>query len=196
MFRRRADGATVYNVENIASEPVWSITTMTAESAQKGGFSHFMLKEIYEQPEAIVKSVSPRIKKGLPDFSSDGIEEDFWRGVNNIQIVACGSAYHAGLVGKAAIEKMAKIPVEVDIASEFRYRNPLITDKDLVVIISQSGETADTLAALREAKSKGARVLSVVNVRINHWCYHHNGYGNKGGKYHDVFEKCTDNYYK
>lgn len=159
-----AEGATVYNTENIASEPVWSITTMTAESAQKGGFPHFMLKEIYEQPEAIVKSVSPRIKKGLPDFSSDGIEEDFWQNVKNIQIVACGSAYHAGLVGVRLLEDIAKVPAVSCIASEYRYHPPIATEGTLVIVISQSGETADTLAALRYAKEAGLPTLAIVNA--------------------------------
>lgn len=145
--------------------PVWSTTTMSAEAAQKGGYPHFMLKEIHEQPEAIVKSVSSRINtEGLPDFSSDGIDADFWKQVKNIQIVACGSAMHAGIVGSRFLEEYAGIPTNVYIASEYRYHPPLAVDGTLVIIISQSGETADSLAALRYAKSAGLPTLGIVNA--------------------------------
>lgn len=136
-----------------------------AASAERGGYEHFMIKEIHEQPEGIRNTLSQRLDDS-GRIKLDGIEmtrkeiENF----DKIYIVACGTAYHAGLVGKYAIEKFAKIPVEVDIASEFRYRDPFITDKTLFIAISQSGETLDTLEALREAKKKGARALSVVNV--------------------------------
>jgi glucosamine--fructose-6-phosphate aminotransferase (isomerizing) len=123
-----------------------------------------MLKEIFEQPGAIVKSVSPRIVNGLPNYSCDGISEDFWRSVKNIQIVACGSAIHAGIVGGKIIEEFAKIPTNVYIASEYRYNPPIALDGTLVIVISQSGETADTLAALRYAKSQGLPTLAVVNA--------------------------------
>ncbi|MDD7717965.1 MAG: glutamine--fructose-6-phosphate transaminase (isomerizing) [Eubacteriaceae bacterium] len=138
----------------------WSL-----EDAEKDGYEHFMLKEIYEQPKAIKETLNRRIDEN-DNITLDGITltkeqlEDF----NKVYIVACGTAYHAGLVGKYVIEKMARIPVEVDIASEFRYRDPFVDDKTLFIAISQSGETLDTLAALREAKSKGARILSIVNV--------------------------------
>ena len=154
----------VYKADGKSLTPAWSITTMTAESAQKGGYPHFMLKEIYEQPEAVVKSVSPRIKNGLPDFSADGIDEDFWKAVKNIQIVACGSAMHAGLVGIRLLEDIAKVPTVSCIASEYRYHPPLPVDGTLVVVISQSGETADTLAALRYAKEAGLPTLAIVNA--------------------------------
>ncbi|MBE6553715.1 MAG: glutamine--fructose-6-phosphate transaminase (isomerizing) [Ruminococcaceae bacterium] len=144
--------------------PTWSITSMTPESAQKSGFEHFMLKEIHEQPEAIVKSVSPRIKNGLPSFEADGISSDFWKQVKNIQIVACGSATHAGLVGGSVLERVAKVPAASYIASEYRYHPPIAVDGTLVVVISQSGETADTLAALRYAKSAGLPTLAIVNA--------------------------------
>ena len=147
-----------------AGAPMWSVTSITPEAAQKGGFSHFMLKEIHEQPEAILKSVSPRIKNGLPDFSCDGIYSDFWRRVNSIQIVACGSATHAGLAGGYFLEGIAKIPAASYIASEYRYTPPLATDGTLVILISQSGETADTLAALRYAKAQGLPTLAIVNA--------------------------------
>lgn len=138
--------------------------SFSAEQAQKGGYSHFMLKEIYEQPRAVCNTISPRLRGGVPDFTPDGIPDELLQNVKNIYITACGTAMHAGLVGKNVIERLARIPVHVDIASEFRYCNPLIGPGDLVVIISQSGETADTLAALRLAKEKGAKMLAIVNV--------------------------------
>jgi len=132
-------------------------------SAEKSGYEHFMLKEIHEQPEALRKTLRGRIKDGTVDFS-DLEFDDVFNNVKKIYIVACGTAYHAGLVGRLAIEKLAKIPVETDIASEFRYRDVLWSPGDLMIVISQSGETADTLAALREAKRNGIKVLAVTNV--------------------------------
>jgi glucosamine--fructose-6-phosphate aminotransferase (isomerizing) len=134
------------------------------EAAEKCGYEHFMLKEIHEQPTALKNTLNPRIKYGLPNLEEAGLTEETLNSFNNIFIVACGTAMHAGIVGKYVIEGLVRIPVTVDIASEFRYRNPIITDKDLVIIISQSGETADTLAALRLAKQKGAKTLAIVNV--------------------------------
>ncbi len=136
-----------------------------ADAAEKGGYEHFMLKEIHEQPEGLSETLNRRLNDdgtvNLDGIAMTGADiENF----NKVYIVACGTAYHAGLVGKAAIEKMVQIPVEVDVASEFRYRDPFVDDKTLFIAISQSGETLDTLAALREAKRKGARILSVVNV--------------------------------
>ena len=157
------DSAWIYDKKSAAT-PEWSVTTMTAESAQKGGYPHFMLKEIYEQPEAVKKSVSPRIKNGQPDFSTDGIDGDFWKKVKNIQIVACGSAMHAGLVGIRLLEDIAKVPTVSCIASEYRYHPPIATEGTLVIVISQSGETADTLAALRYAKENGLPTLAIVNA--------------------------------
>lgn len=138
----------------------WSL-----EDAEKDGYEHFMLKEIHEQPKAIRETLTRRLDEH-DNISLDGITltKEQLESFNKVYIVACGTAYHAGLVGKYVIEKMARIPVEVDIASEFRYRDPFVDDKTLFIAISQSGETLDTLAALREAKSKGARILSVVNV--------------------------------
>ena len=133
-------------------------------AAQKGGYKHFMIKEIHEQPAAIRNTVSPRVKDGLPDFTECGLTIDRIKSYRSIYIVGCGSAMHAGLVGKALIEKLARVPVVVDIASEFRYKDPIVTADDLVVIISQSGETADTLAALKLSKSIGADTFAVVNV--------------------------------
>ncbi|MGI5911663.1 MAG: glutamine--fructose-6-phosphate transaminase (isomerizing) [Syntrophomonadaceae bacterium] len=132
-------------------------------AAEKNGFEHFMLKEIHEQPEAIRKTLSGRIIDGKVDFSDLNLEQVF-QNIRKIFIVACGTAYHAGMVGRLAIEKIARIPVETDIASEFRYRDVLWQPGDLMIVISQSGETADTLAALREAKRHGIKVLAVTNV--------------------------------
>lgn len=139
--------------------------TWDADAAEKEGYDHFMLKEIHEQPKGISETLLRRLNED-DSINLDGIsmtKEDI-EGFNKVYIVACGTAYHAGLVGKLVIEKMARVPVEVDIASEFRYRDPFVDENTLFIAISQSGETLDTLAALREAKRKGARVLSVVNV--------------------------------
>ncbi|MCI5534521.1 MAG: glutamine--fructose-6-phosphate transaminase (isomerizing) [Firmicutes bacterium] len=139
--------------------------TWDVDAAEKEGYSHFMLKEIHEQPKAISETLSRRLdENGLIKLDGISLTKEELDGFSRIYIVACGTAYHAGLVGKKVIEKFAKIPVEVDVASEFRYREPLVDEKTLFIAISQSGETLDTLAALREAKSKGARILSVVNV--------------------------------
>lgn len=137
--------------------------TWDAVAAEKGGFEHFMLKEIHEQPEAIRKTMGGAIKDGRVDYS-DLEFDDVFKSTERIFIVACGTAYHAGVVGRLAIEKLAKIPVETDIASEFRYRDVLWKPGDLMMVISQSGETADTLAALREAKRRGVKVLAITNV--------------------------------
>ncbi len=138
--------------------------TWDVEQAQKDGYEHFMLKEIHEQPDALRHTVSPRVKNGLPDWTGDGLPQDFFARFNRIQIVACGTAMHAGMIGKSVMEKLARIPVEVDIASEFRYRDPILTEDTLVIIVSQSGETADSLAALRLAKARGLATLAIVNV--------------------------------
>ncbi|MCP1108683.1 glutamine--fructose-6-phosphate transaminase (isomerizing) [Ohessyouella blattaphilus] len=134
------------------------------DAAEKGGYEHFMLKEMYEQPKAITDTFSPRLKDGMIEIEELNMTEEEIKSIQKIMIVACGSAYHTGMTAKYVFEEMARIPVEVDVASEFRYRNPIITDNTLVMVISQSGETADTLAALREAKERGAKVLGVVNV--------------------------------
>ena len=135
------------------------------DSAEKGGYPHFMIKEIHEQPTAVKTTVTPRIEDGMPNLSECGITPATLRSVNNIFIVACGTAMHAGMVGKYVIEKLARVSVTVDIASEFRYREPLLGKDDLVVIISQSGETADSKAVLNLAKEMGAKTLAVVNVK-------------------------------
>lgn len=135
------------------------------EAAEKNGYPHFMIKEINEQPNAIKTTIMPRIKNGLPDLEKNGITQEKLRSFKNITIVACGTAMHAGMVGKYVIEDLARVPVTVDIASEFRYRNPIISEGDLVIIISQSGETADSLAAMRLAKQKEATTLAIVNAK-------------------------------
>ena len=137
----------------------WDVT-----KAQKGGFPHFMLKEIHEEPEAISHTVSAHLKDGLPFFGVEALDGDFLAKFNAIHIVACGTAMHAGLVGKNIIERICRVPVRVEIASEFRYRDPILHKDDLVILLSQSGETADTLAALRHVKAQGVYTLAVVNV--------------------------------
>lgn len=158
-------GVTVYAEDGtpIQKEPIE--VSWDSESAEKGGYEHFMIKEIMEQPTALQATISPRVDHN-GNVVLDGITltEEQLRGIDRIVILACGSAYHAGCVGKYVIEKIVRIPVEVDLASEFRYRDPLVNEHTLAIVISQSGETADTLAALREARRRGARVLSVVNV--------------------------------
>lgn len=134
------------------------------EAAEKGGYPHFMLKEIHEQPAAITATVSPRVEKGLPELRIPELTDEKLRSIRRVHLVGCGTAMHAGMVGKTAIEKLARVPAEVDIASEFRYRDPILDPEDLVIIISQSGETSDTLAALKLAKSRGVPVLAIVNV--------------------------------
>lgn len=134
------------------------------EAAEKGGYPHFMIKEIYEEPKAVSDSILPHINGGLPSILSDAISDDELSEFKRIHITACGSAMHVGLIAKSVIEKIARLPVEVSLASEFRYQNPIIDESDLVIIISQSGETADSLAALRLAKEKGAKTLGIVNV--------------------------------
>lgn len=159
------DNITIYNeAKRRVSRDVFHVDWNT-DAAEKAGYEHFMLKEIYEQPESIYETLTRRLNDN-GSINLDGIsmtKEDIDK-FNKIYIVACGTAYHAGLVGKLIVEKMVHIPVEVDVASEFRYRDPFVDKKTLFIAISQSGETLDTLAALREAKERGARILSVVNV--------------------------------
>ena len=162
--RLTEDQAAFYNIdkEEIQKEPVeikWD-----AEAAEKGGFEHFMMKEIHEQPKAVRDTINSYVADGRIDLSPVGLSDEEIRGISRLCIEACGSAYHVGVTAKYVIEDLAKIPVEVDLASEFRYRNPLLDKDSMVVIISQSGETADSLAALREAKSRGIRTLAIVNV--------------------------------
>ena len=155
---------TFYNIdrEEIEKEPVeikWD-----AEAAEKGGFEHFMMKEIHEQPRAVQDTINSAVKDGVIDLSAAGLTDEDLRSFSEIHIVACGSAYHVGVATQYVMEDLARIPVRVDLASEFRYRRPLLDKNALVIIVSQSGETADSLAALREAKGRGIRTLGIVNV--------------------------------
>ena len=159
-----AAGVTVTDLDGNKIEKQVHVADWDVSSSEKGGYDHFMLKEINEQPTAIKNTINPRIKDGIPDFSGEGITDDLLKKYSKIHIVACGTAMHAGLVGKNLIEKFAKVCTDVEIASEFRYKDPILSKDDLVVIISQSGETADSLAALRLAKAAGIDTLAVVNV--------------------------------
>jgi len=157
------NSVTVYDktmtpVEKEVFKVEWDI-----EQAEKGGYAHFMLKEIHEEPQSLLDTLSQVVKNGKPCIDSLNLKDEFIKKLKKIYIVACGTAYHAGVVGKYILERSLRICVEVDIASEFRYRNSLITKDDLMIIISQSGETADTIAAMREAKSRGAFCLAIVN---------------------------------
>src|SRR5204863_7550165 len=134
------------------------------EAAEKGGFETFMLKEIHEQPDAVAETIADRLIEGHVELGDIGVTDDELQSLRRIVIGACGTSYHAGLVGRYAIEEWGRIPVEMDIASEYRYRNPVVDERDLVIGITQSGETADTLAAMRLARSCGARVLALTNV--------------------------------
>ena len=137
----------------------------TLEQAEKSGYEHFMIKEIHEQPKAILDTIEPRIVHGIPDFKRDNIlDENFWTYFDRVYIVGCGTAMHAAMIGKRLIEDNCRIPVECEIASEFRYKNPILTDKTLAIFVSQSGETADTLAALNLVKERGCKSLAIVNV--------------------------------
>ena len=135
-----------------------------ANAAEKGGYEHFMLKEMYEQPKTVLDTLSPRIKGNKISIEELNMTDEELKAIKKIHIVACGSAYHTGVTGKYVIEELARVPVEVDVASEFRYRNPVLEEGGMVIVISQSGETADTLAALRESKKRGFKVLGIVNV--------------------------------
>lgn len=158
-------GVTLLDLEGNKVEKEVYHVTWDADAAEKGGYEHFMAKEIHEQPKVIKDTMTSRIIKNekirLDDIT---ITKEQIKNIDKIYIVACGTAYHAGLIGKNAIEKLARIPVEVEVASEFRYRDPIINEKTLMIVVSQSGETADTLAALREAKRQNARVIAVTNV--------------------------------
>ena len=154
-----------FDVHGMPVEKEMLVADFDMEAAEKGGYAHFMLKEIHEQPTAIKTTITPRIVDGMPNLEECGLTYDRLKGYNNIFVVACGTAMHAGLVGKYVLEKIGRIPVTVDMASEFRYRDPIIAKGDLVILVSQSGETADTLAALRMAKERGAETLSIVNVK-------------------------------
>lgn len=156
--------ATFYNLDGDQIEKELTEIKWDAESAEKGGYEHFMMKEIHEQPRAISDTLNSVIKDGKIDLSSIGLDDDEIKNISQIYIVACGSAYHTGVVTQYVMEDLAKIPVRVELASEFRYRKPLLDKNGLVIVVSQSGETADTLAALRLAKDKGIKTLAIVNV--------------------------------
>lgn len=160
-----ADGVSFVDEHLDPIEKELKVADWDMEAAEKGGYPHFMIKEIKEQPEAIRTTVAPRVRAGLPCLEECGITLEKLREFKSISVVACGTAMHAGLVGKYIIESIARVPVTVDIASEFRYRNPIVGEGDLVIIISQSGETADSLAAMRLAKQKGATTLAIVNAK-------------------------------
>lgn len=157
----------VYNMDEgfTKYQPEIMSVNWNMDAAMKNGFPHFMLKEIHEQPEAMKNTIMPRIVKGLPDFTEDGVPDQIFENCNQIHIVACGTAMHVGMVARAIMEPVLRIPVTVSIASEFRYQDPLIDEHTLVIVISQSGETIDTLAALRLAHQYGAATLAVVNVK-------------------------------
>ena len=158
------DGLYFYNIDEEELEKTAIHIDWDMNAAEKGGYEHFMLKEMHEQPKAVKDTLTPRIKNGDVVIEELGMTDEEIRAISKIFIVACGSAYHTGVTAKYVFEKLARIPVEVDLASEFRYRDPILPENTLVVIVSQSGETADTLAALRLAKEKGVRTLGIVNV--------------------------------
>lgn len=159
------DGIDVMDMKGNEVKPEILSVNWDVASAQKGGYPFFMLKEIYEQPDAIRNTVSPRVSNGLPDFTTDGIDDEVFKTCKRVVVVACGTAMHAGMVGKHIIEDRLRIPVQVEIASEFRYKNPIIDEETLTIVLSQSGETIDTLEALKLAKANGSKVISIVNVK-------------------------------
>ena len=159
-----SEGVKIYDSNKTQIEKEKHLVAWDVASAEKGGYPHFMLKEIMEEPEAVRKTISPRLKDGKIDFEELASNPDLIKNVSKIYIVACGSAYHVGMVGKYTLEKLLQIPIETCLASEFRYSEPLVDESTLVIIISQSGETLDSMAALREAKRMGAKTLSIVNV--------------------------------
>ncbi len=159
-----ADSIHFYNVDQEEIEKEITTINWDAEAAEKGGYEHFMLKEIYEQPKAVQDTISPRIKDGEIVLEELEMPEEEIRRIRRIYMIGCGSAYHVCVSARYVLEALTRIPVEVDLASEFRYRDPILEEDSLVIVISQSGETADTIAALKEAKSRGARVLGIVNV--------------------------------
>jgi glutamine---fructose-6-phosphate transaminase (isomerizing) len=146
----------------VSREPL--MVSWDSAAAEKGGYEHFMMKEMHEEPRAVRDTIQPRLRDGEIRFTEFNLDQKWLEAIRQVRIVACGTAYHAGMVGKYIIEQLCRIPVEVDVASEFRYRDPIIDTHTLVVIISQSGETLDTLAAMREAQSRGGRILAIVNV--------------------------------
>ncbi len=164
IVRMQAGSLRFYTEDEIEIQKECVHIDWDADAAEKGGYEHFMLKEIYEQPKILHDTIHPRLKNGGIEFEEWNMTQEQMQAINKIHIVACGSAYHAGITGKYVLESLARIPVEVDLASEFRYRNPILQEGTLVLVISQSGETADTLAALRESKKLGFPVLGIVNA--------------------------------
>ncbi len=164
MARVRKGEITFFNLDGDEVEKQPKVIEWDAEAAEKAGFEHFMIKEIHEQPKAVADTLNSVLHDGVIDLSDVGLSEEEIKNISQIYIVACGSAYHVGVAAQYVLEDLARIPVRVELASEFRYRKPLLDKNGLAIIISQSGETADSLAALREAKSKGVRTLGIVNV--------------------------------
>jgi len=164
MARLSGGDVTFFNLDGEAIEKAPTEIKWDAEAAEKGGYEHFMMKEIHEQPRAVQDTIHSVLADGKIDLSGIGIQEEFVRELDTVHIVACGSAYHVGVAAQYVLEDLAKLRVRVELASEFRYRKPLLRKNDLVIVISQSGETADSLAALREAKSQGVATLGIVNV--------------------------------
>ena len=159
------DRVAIYDRDLKELKPAINEANWTLEQAEKSGYEHFMIKEIHEQPKAILDTIEPRIVHGIPDFKRDNIlDENFWTYFDRVYIVGCGTAMHAAMIGKRLIEDNCRIPVECEIASEFRYKNPILTDKTLAIFVSQSGETADTLAALNLVKERECKSLAIVNV--------------------------------
>lgn len=160
-------GVRIYDVHGIEIKKEIRTAEWDVEQAQKCGYEHYMLKEIHEQPAVVKKMLDELTKDGVPDFGEVGLTDEMFRGFSRVFVVACGTAMHAGIVARYAIEKLARVPVTVEVASEFRYMDPIVGKDDLVIVVSQSGETADTKAGLELAKSKGATTLAVVNVRYS-----------------------------
>ena len=164
MARVKMGEITFYNLDGEEIEKELKTVEWDAEAAEKAGFEHFMMKEIHEQPKAVSDTLNSVVKDGKIDLSELGMDDETIKNISQIYIVACGSAYHVGMAAQYVLEDLARIPVRVELASEFRYRNPILDPNGLAVIVSQSGETADSLAALRECKAKGIRTLAIVNV--------------------------------
>ncbi len=164
IVRLESDHMHFYTMDEEEIEKTPTTIEWDANAAEKAGYEHFMLKEMYEQPGTVADTLTPRIQKDRIEIEELGLDEEEIAAIRKIHIVACGSAYHAGVTGKYVVEGLARIPVEVDLASEFRYRNPILEEGAMVIAISQSGETADTLAAVKEAKQRGFQVLGIVNV--------------------------------
>ena len=164
MARVKMGEITFYNLDGEEIEKELKTVEWDAEAAEKAGFEHFMMKEIHEQPKAVSDTLNSVVKDGKIDLSELGMDDEMIKNISQIYIVACGSAYHVGMAAQYVLEDLARIPVRVELASEFRYRNPILDPNGLAVIVSQSGETADSLAALRECKAKGIRTLAIVNV--------------------------------